>query len=98
MKFVKITDLNKCEDVKTLYHQSFPPEEQVKFDSLFSGVFTGYLLYALYEGDELVAMVHFKQLPNFVHVNYLAVKKEWQSKGYGSACLTFVKNQFSTYV
>ena len=95
MKFEKITDLKNCEEVKQLYHASFPPEEQVDFEKLFSGVFEGYNLYAVYNPDGVfVALIHFKKLENFVHINYLAVKKEHQNKGYGSATLTFVKKLY----
>ena len=39
-------------------------------------------------------MAHFKELDNFVHVLYLAVNKNFQSKGYGSKMLTFIKQKF----
>ena len=95
MKFVQIIDLNNCVDVKQLYHESFPIEEQVEFEKLFSGVFGEYKLYGVYENEILVAMVHFCGLDNFVHINYLAVKSDCQSKGYGTACLNFVKDLYS---
>lgn len=91
MEFVRISDLRTCPEVKKLYHESFPVEEQVEFEKLFSGIFENYSLYSLCENGELIAMVHFKELKNFVHVNYLAVKQEHQNKGYGSAVLDFVK-------
>ncbi len=95
MEFIKITDLKKCADVKVLYHDSFPIEEQVDFYSLFSGVFKDYELYAIYDKNKLMAMAHFKETEGFVHVNYLAVKSEYQSQGYGSAFLTFIKEKFN---
>ena len=49
MNFVKITDLKNCDDVKQLYYASFPVEEQVEFDKLFSGVFKDYVLYGIYK-------------------------------------------------
>ena len=95
MKFVEINNLKRACDVKKLYQESFPVEEQVEFEKLFSEKFENYKIYAIYEeNDALVAMVHFNELKSFVHVNYLAVKKECQSKGYGSAFLTFIKNLY----
>ncbi|MBE5738979.1 MAG: GNAT family N-acetyltransferase [Clostridiales bacterium] len=94
MEFRRIEDLSKVKDIYELYLASFPPEERVPFDSLFSGVFEGFELYALYDNEHLVAMAHLNNTENFVHVNYLAVVKEYQCQGNGSDVLSRVKDMF----
>ena len=49
MRFVKINELIGHSEIKKLYQESFPIEEQVKFEKLFSGVFEGFELYCIYE-------------------------------------------------
>ncbi|WP_166000468.1 GNAT family N-acetyltransferase [Bacillus sp. Cs-700] len=56
-----------------------------------------YRLYALYDGDELVAVTGFKPMitlyyGRFVWVCDLVTSEEHRSKGYGEKLLTFVEN------
>ena len=95
MEIVQIANLRECRDVKELYQASFPKEEQVEFEKLFSGVFEGYEMFCIYDNNIIIALVHFKELENFVHVNYLAVKEEYQNKGYGSEFLSFIKKRYN---
>lgn len=95
MRFVKIKDLNKAEDIKNLYEKTFPPRERVDFKQFFSGVFQGFELYGLYQQGKLIGMAHLNNTENFVHLNYLAVDKEYQSQGCGSYIISKIKHKFN---
>jgi len=95
MVFVEIKDLKNCTDVKELYEGSFPPEEKVDFYGFFSGVFSNFKLFVLYDEAKLVGMAHFCNTKNFIHLNYLAVDKKCQSKGYGTKIISFLKEKFN---
>ena len=94
MHFKKIDNLFKALDVKTLYENSFPEEERTDFFGLFSDIYEGFQLYALYNNKNLVSFIHFNETDNFIHINYLAVDKALQSKGYGSYVLNWLKQEF----
>lgn len=94
MRFIEIKDLNNCEEVKKLYEDSFPKEEKINFSNFFSGVFKNFKLYALYKNKTLLGMFHFNNTQNFVHLNYLAISKDYQSNGYGSAIISWLKKEF----
>lgn len=95
MEFRKIKNLKTSLDIKQLYENSFPKEEQVDFFGLFSGVFKDFKLYGLYENNDLIGMAHFYNDKNFVHLNYFAIDKEHQSKGYGSFIISWLKRNFN---
>jgi len=95
MDFIKITNLNSSLDIKELYEDSFPKEEQVDFYSLFSGVFKDFELYGLYENKQLIGMAHFINNKNFIHLNYFAIDKKFQNKGYGTIILSWLKEKFN---
>ena len=40
-------------------------------------------------------MAHFNETDNFVHLNYLAVFKNYKSKGYGSYIISWLKEKFN---
>ena len=94
MEFVEIKDLNNKE-LESLYIDSFPKEERIDFNDMFSGVFKPFKLYALYDNNALVGMAHFNETDNFVHLNYLAVSKNYQSKGYGAYIISWLKEKFN---
>lgn len=91
----EITDLSFAEDIKKLYINSFPPEELVDFDKLFSGVFETFKLFAFYKNNSLVGMAHFNECENYIHLNYLAVDKNYQSQGIGSFIISWLKERFN---
>ena len=94
MEFVKIKDLSKAKDVLALYENSFPVEERCEFLRLFSGVYKKFLLYGIYDKDQLIAFAHFNETPQFIHINYFAVDKKQRNKGYGSCILSCLKCMF----
>ncbi len=95
MLFKKIDNLNNALDVKKLYENSFPEEERTDFFKLFSDLYNGFQMYALYDNKNLIAFIHFNETKNFIHINYFAVNELYQSKGYGSYVLNWFKKEFS---
>jgi len=94
MEFIEIKNLNNSE-LEALYIDSFPKEERIDFKDVFSGVFKPFKLYALYDNNVLVGMAHFNETDNFVHLNYLAVSKKFQSKGYGTSIISWLKEKYN---
>ena len=94
MKSKKINNLQNATDILNLYEASFPKEERSDFFKLLSGIYEGFELHGIYEDDKLIAFVHFNNTPNFIHINYFAVKESFQNQGYGSQILTWLKNKF----
>lgn len=81
--------------VKQVYEESFPANEKLDFENLFSGVFKDFVLYGFYLCENLVGFVHLANKEEFVHLNYLAVSKKYRSCGIGSYIIRWVKNQFN---
>lgn len=94
MFFKKIDNLNNALDVKKLYENSFPEEERTDFFKLFSDIYEEFQLYALYDNKNLIAFIHFNETENFIHLNYFAVDKLFQSKGHGSYVINWLKKEF----
>lgn len=93
--FNAVTDLANAKQVKEIYIEAFPVGERIPFQDFFSKNFKGYQLYSLTINEKVIAMVHFKNLKNFVHINYIAVEKKCRSKGYGSLILSKIKEMFN---
>ena len=57
---VKIIELNKNDkQVKIVYEQSFPVNEKVEFEQLFSGIFKDFVLYGFFYNKKLLGFAHF---------------------------------------
>ena len=91
MEFKEYFDLQNKKLID-LYNENFPPEERIDINTMFSGVFKNFKLYVLYNDKSLVGMAHFNETRNFIHLNYLAIKKEHQNMGYGSYIISQLKN------
>ncbi len=94
MRYIECFDLNNAHEFKKLYYESFPECERVEFEGLFSGVFVGSKLIGQYDNGKLVGMMHIIMKPEFIHLNYFAVKPECRGRGYGSKCLTWLKRKY----
>lgn len=94
MYIKKINNLNNALDIKKLYENSFPKEERSDYFKLFSDTYYGFQLYSLHKNNNLIAFIHFNETQNFIHINYFAVDKIFQSKGYGSYLLNWLKHKF----
>lgn len=58
----EITDLKNANEIKKIYIDSFPKEERVLFEDFFSKNYIGYKLFSLIEDEQIIAMVHFKEV------------------------------------
>lgn len=94
VEYAACTNLLQADDFRSLFEDSFIETERVDFDKLFSGVFEGFELVGQYDDGKLVGMMHFVEKTSFVHLNYFAIKRDFRGRGYGSACLTWLKKNY----
>ena len=95
MKFIEITDLKSANDLRQLYIESFIPAERIEFDQLFSGVFKDFRMVCLYNDfGSLVGMMHYIVKENFIHLNYFAISPKFRGQGFGSMCLSWLKETY----
>ncbi len=96
MKFIEITDLKSANDLRQLYIESFIPDERIEFDQLFSGVFKDFRMVCLYNDfGSLVGMMHYIVKENFIHLNYFAISPKFRGQGFGSMCLSWLKESYN---
>ena len=95
MRYIECFDLKNADDFKKLYFESFPENERVDFNDLFSGVFKNFKLIGQYDNGKLVGMMHFIIKPDFIHLNYFAIRPERRGQGCGSKCLSWLKRKYN---
>lgn len=94
MKYIECSDLATANDFKKVYFESFPKNERVDFNGLFSGVFKNFKLVGQYKDKKLVGMMHFLVKTDFIHLNYFAIMPDYRGQGYGSKCLSWLKRKY----
>lgn len=92
---VKQMDINDKKEVERIYVENFPKVERVPFHKLFLEPFSDFKLYVFFNSaDCILGFAHLIVNQDFVHINYLAVDKKYQRKGFGSKFIDWVKLEF----
>lgn len=84
-----------AKDLKKIYKESFPKVERVGFKELFSSVFKDFKMFCFYDSEVLLGFAHLLNSDNFIHLNYLAVNKNFQNEGVGSSIINWIKMNFN---
>lgn len=88
-------DISSLPELEKLYLESFSAEERVPFDKLMTGKFKNFTMLAVYKQDTMIDLIHANNTDDFLYINYFAVKKELQDRGYGSQILTKLKQEYN---
>jgi len=86
---------NYKKQIKKLYNKAFPKCEQTPFSFLLRKTKDKRnAFYAILDGDEFIGLTYIIKGEKIVYVFYLAIMEEHRGKGYGSAVLTLIKEQY----
>lgn len=97
MKFVDAKRYKK--QVKDLYREAFPKDEQAPLSFLFFKSGNGRdSFYAVVDKEKFVGLVYTVRIEKLVYVFYLAVKAEERGQGYGGKILKMVRKLYSDCV
>ncbi len=97
IRWVSICEQPACvARIKQLYVSAFPREERAPFFMLKRRSRSSMAdLYALYDEEAFVGMVHTVYYQDVVFLFYLAIAEEQRGKGYGTQVLAEVKRRFA---
>jgi len=86
------------DEIKKIYDDSFPIEEMIPYTKLVEiSNDTDHLFYGIYDDCALVGMNYLILKNDILYILYLAISKEYQSKGYGKAIVNKIINKYSNY-
>lgn len=98
MQFININDLNhrQYQEFINLYHKSFPLQERKPITYMKNLQRKQKMsLYAIIINSNLVGLIIFINSKYGTILDYLAIKKEYQSQGFGSQALEKVYKQYN---
>ena len=82
-------------EIRTLYQQAFPKNEQTDLIWLFDDLHKG-IIYGYYQENQLVGFAILCIQSQIAHILYLAVKKEYRDQGIGSYILNDLAKQYDS--
>lgn len=89
-------DKKKLNEIKKLYDEAFPKEEQIPFWILRKASRTSTAdLMQVYDDDLLVGFIHLVYFEDVVYLYYLAIEPDERGQGYGSKILQALRRRFS---
>ena len=97
LRFVNArNDKKKLNEIKKLYDEAFPKEEQIPFWILRKASRTSTAdLMQVYDDDLLVGFIHLVYFEDVVYLYYLAIEPDERGQGYGSKILQALRRRFS---
>ena len=94
LKFIKVDnnykDVNK---VKHLFEHAFPSEERPPFNMLMS--FAHHEMYAVEDERSFIGLVDILKYEDTLYIFFLAIKKTYRGKGYGTQILKEISDKYS---
>lgn len=94
----KRVDRENADAVRDMYEESFPVEERVPYEKLIEiSNDTDHLFDAVYDNAALIGMNVLIVKGDMLYVMYLAIDREYRSKGYGKAIVKRLLNVYSEY-
>ena len=97
LRFVNArNDKKKLNEIKKLYDEAFPKEEQIPFWILRKASRTSTAdLMQVYDDDLLVGFIHLVYFEDVVYLYYFAIEPDERGQGYGSKILQALRRRFS---
>ena len=80
-------------EIRTLYQQAFPKNEQTDLIWLFDDLHKG-IIYGYYQEEKLIGFTILCIHHQIVSILYLAVKEEYRNLGYGSMILGDLSKEY----
>ena len=97
LRFVNArNDKKRLNEIKSLYDEAFPKEEQIPFWILRKAGRTSTAdLMQVYDDDILVGFIHLVYFEDVVYLYYFAIEPDERGQGYGSRILQALRRRFS---
>ena len=97
LRFVNArNDKKRLNEIKSLYDEAFPKEEQIPFWILRKAGRTSIAdLMQVYDDDILVGFIHLVYFEDVVYLYYFAIEPDERGQGYGSRILQALRRRFS---
>lgn len=99
IKITNIKNNRRCiRNIKRLYKEAFPKEEQVPFFLLKYKAMKGKAnFYGIYDKNEFIGLLYTVCYKDIVFLFYLAIHSKKRGNGYGSVILEKVKHKFKNH-
>ena len=82
-------------EIEELYEVSFPDDEKAPFEYLMNWAKEDKaMMYSVTLKEELIGLGYVVTYKDLAFLFYLAVKKDYQNKGYGTSILSFIKKKY----
>ncbi|MCD7808221.1 MAG: GNAT family N-acetyltransferase [Erysipelotrichaceae bacterium] len=81
--------------IKKLYHDSFPRNERAPFKSLIKRLNKQTDFLAFYDDDLFVGFTYLVTMHDLTYLFYFVVDEPLRNKGYGSAILAYLEEQYT---
>ena len=96
LKYIKVNkDYRNNSKLKHLYEHAFPPIERPPFKILAN--FKNNELYAVEYNSTFIGLVDLVIYQDLVYLFFLAIKKTYRHKGYGTKILKYISEKYSSY-
>ena len=94
MEYIKIDKSYKClNKVKYLFEHAFPEDERPPFNFLIK--LDKNQLFGIEDNGEFIGLVSYVEYQDLLYIFFLAIKKKYRHKGYGSQVLQDMLHKFS---
>lgn len=94
LKYIKVdnTYIHRNQ-IRHLFEHAFPPVERPSYNMLMS--FPHHEMYAIEDNDKFIGLVDLLKYEDTLYIFFLAIKKTFRRKGYGSKVLKDITSKYS---
>ena len=94
LKYIKVDNTYiHNNQIKHLFEHAFPPVERPSYNMLMS--FPRHEMYAVEDNDTFIGLVDLLKYEDTLYIFFLAIKKTYRGKGYGSKVLKDITSKYS---
>lgn len=95
MKIFEIKkDSQYLNEIKELYHSSFPESERIDFQNLVNCTFPNSKLLGAFDEEKLIGFSFISELGDYAYIVYLAIDVKFRNKGYGTTALMLIDDLY----
>ena len=93
LNYIKVNNTyQNSNKLKHLFEHAFPVEERPSFNMMME--FKNHEMYAIEENDTFIGLVDLVKYEDLMYVFFLALKKTYRHKGYGTKILSDMKSKY----